>query len=137
MSLVYKTPIISKNTTSKSLEALGCKLQEKFVEYAQNAQFVILPDEGYDGMSKVNVSVDIVVPTVQNKKIFTASIGKNTIKPDSGFDVMEEVEVNGEMTSKDLGIVSSKDIFNIVVLTQSEYDSIAEKDKNTQYLIVE
>lgn len=65
MAIKYTTPEVAKNTTLRDIEALAaqeCKLQEKSVEYTQNAEFVVTPD---DGMSKVNVSVDVVVPTVQ------------------------------------------------------------------------
>lgn len=53
MAIKYTTPEVAKNTTSRDIEALAaqeCKLQEKSVEYTQNAEFVVTPDEGYDGM---------------------------------------------------------------------------------------
>ena len=98
--ITFNTEQVTKNTTSKDLEALnaGCpevKLQEKSVEYTQNAEYVVSPDAGYDGLSKVNVSVDLVVPTVQNSK--TVNITKNgstTVKPDTDYDVVEQVVVN-------------------------------------------
>lgn len=61
MAIVFTSEPVAKNTTTKNLDlikAAECKLQEKSVEYTQNAEFEVLPDEGYDGMSKVNVSVD-------------------------------------------------------------------------------
>lgn len=98
--ITFNTEQVTKNTTSKDLEALntGCpevKLQEKSVEYTQNAEYVVSPDAGYDGLSKVNVSVDLVVPTVQNSK--TVNITKNgstTVKPDTDYDAVEQVVVN-------------------------------------------
>lgn len=96
MAIKYTTPEVAKNTTSRDIEALAaqeCKLQEKSVEYTQNAEFEVLPDEGYDGMSKVNVSVDVVVPTVQaTKEITITQNGPIEILPDSDYDVMEKVE---------------------------------------------
>lgn len=98
--ITFNTEQVTKNTTSKDLEALnaGCpevKLQEKSVEYTQNAEYVVSPDAGYDGLSKVNVSVDLVVPTVQNSK--TVNITKNgstTVKPDTDYDAVEQIVVN-------------------------------------------
>lgn len=98
--ITFNTEQVTKNTTSKDLEALnaGCpevKLQEKSVEYTQNAEYVVSPDAGYDGLSKVNVSVDLVVPTVQNSK--TVNITKNgstTVKPDTDYDAVKQVVVN-------------------------------------------
>lgn len=97
MAIVFTSEPVAKNTTTKNLDlikAAECKLQEKSVEYAQNAEFEVLPDEGYDGMSKVNVSVDVVVPTVQNNK--DASITSNgtiEILPDSDYDAMKKLTV--------------------------------------------
>lgn len=93
----YNTNPVTKNTTSRALETLsaGCNLQEKSVEYTQNKEYEVIPDSGYDGLSKVNVSVDVVVPTVQNTKtVEITSNGETTIKPDSDYDVLEEVKVN-------------------------------------------
>lgn len=96
MAIKYTTPEVAKYTTSRDIESLAaqeCKLQEKSVEYTQNAEFVVTPDEGYDGMSKVNVSVDVVVPTVQaTKEITITSNGLIDILPDPDYDVMEKVE---------------------------------------------
>ena len=96
MVIVFTSEPVAKNTTTKNLDlikAAECKLQEKSVEYTQNAEFEVLPDEGYDGMSKVNVSVDVVVPTVQASKAITITQnGPIEILPDSDYDVMEKVE---------------------------------------------
>lgn len=96
MAIVFTSEPVAKNTTTKNLDlikAAECKLQEKSVEYTQNAEFEVLPDEGYDGMSKVNVSVDVVVPTVQaTKEITITQNGPIEILPDSDYDVMEKVE---------------------------------------------
>ena len=96
MAIKFTSPEVAKNTTSKDLDTIqGCKLQEKSVEYAQNAEFVVLPDSGYAGMSKVNVSVDVVVPTVQdNKDITINQLGTIEILPDSDYDVMKKVTAN-------------------------------------------
>lgn len=97
MAIEFKSPTVAKNTITERLEKQGreAKFQEKSVEYTENNDYQVLPDEGFDGMSKVNVSVDVAVPTVQNSKTVNITAnGTQTISPDSGYDVVEQVVVN-------------------------------------------
>lgn len=97
MAIEFKSPTVAKNTITDRLEKQGreAKLQEKSVEYTENNDYQVLPDEGFDGMTKVNVSVDVAVPTVQNSKTVNITAnGTQTISPDNGYDVVEQVVVN-------------------------------------------
>lgn len=97
MAIEFKSPTVAKNTITDRLEKQGreAKLQEKSVEYTENNDYQVLPDEGFDGMTKVNVSVDVAVPTVQNSKTVNINTnGTKTISPDAGYDVVEQVVVN-------------------------------------------
>ena len=97
MAIEFKSPTVAKNTITERLEKQGreAKLQEKSVEYTQNNDYQVLPDEGFDGMTKVNVSVDVAVPTVQNSKTVNINTnGTQTILPDTDYDVVEQVVVN-------------------------------------------
>lgn len=97
MAIEFKSPTVAKNTITDRLEKQGreAKLQEKSVEYTQNNDYQVLPDEGFDGMTKVNVSVDVAVPTIQNSKTVNINTnGTQTISPDNGYDVVEQVVVN-------------------------------------------
>lgn len=97
MAIEFKSPTVAKNTITDRLEKQGreAKLQEKSVEYTENNDYQVLPDEGFDGMTKVNVSVDVAVPTVQNSKTVNINTnGTQTISPDSGYDAVEQVVVN-------------------------------------------
>ena len=97
MAIEFKSPTVAKNTITDRLEKQGreAKLQEKSVEYTENNDYQILPDEGFDGMTKVNVSVDVAVPTVQNSKTVNINTnGTQTISPDTDYDVVEQVVVN-------------------------------------------
>lgn len=97
MAIEFKSPTVAKNTITDRLEKQGreAKLQEKSVNYTQNNDYQVLPDEGFDGMTKVNVSVDVAVPTIQNSKTVNINTnGTQTISPDNGYDVVEQVVVN-------------------------------------------
>ena len=134
--ITFNTKQVTKNTTSKDLEALnaGCpevKLQEKSVEYTQNAEYVVSPDAGYDGLSKVNVSVDLVVPTVQNSK--TVNITKNgstTVKPDTDYDAVEQVVVNTNipLQEKQVDVLLSEP--TTVILPDTGYTGITKLTVN-------
>ena len=134
--ITFNTEQVTKNTTSKDLEALnaGCpevKLQEKSVEYTQNAEYVVSPDAGYDGLSKVNVSVDLVVPTVQNSK--TVNITKNgstTVKPDTDYDAVEQVVVNTNipLQEKQVDVLLSEP--TTVILPDTGYTGITKLTVN-------
>lgn len=58
-----------------------------------NATTTILPSEGYDGISSVDVDVNI---PIQDKKTVevTSTTGTTTIVPDEGYDGIKEVELN-------------------------------------------
>ena len=97
MAIEFKSPTVAKNTITDRLEKQGreAKLQEKSVNYTENNDYQVLPDEGFDGMTKVNVSVDVAVPTIQNSKTVNINTnGTQTISPDSSYDVVEQVVVN-------------------------------------------
>lgn len=95
MAIKFKTQPVAKNATSRSLDTLStaeCKLQDKTVEYTENSQYEILPDEGYDGIAKVDVTVNVPIPEpkLQSKNYNIVTNGDTTITPDAGF-----VGING------------------------------------------
>ena len=58
-----------------------------------NATTTLLPSEGYDGFSSVEVEVNV---PIQDKKTveITSTTGTTTIVPDEGYDGMKNVELN-------------------------------------------
>lgn len=95
MAIKFTTQPVAKNATSRGLDSLSaaeCKLQDKTVEYVENSQYEILPDEGYDGIAKVDVTVNVPIPEpkLQSKNYNIVTNGDTTITPDAGF-----VGING------------------------------------------
>lgn len=95
MAIKFTTQPVAKNATSRGLDTLSaaeCKLQDKTVEYVENSQYEILPDEGYDGIAKVDVTVNVPIPEpkLQSKNYNIVTNGDTTITPDAGF-----VGING------------------------------------------
>lgn len=135
MAIEFKSPTVAKNTITDRLEKQGreAKLQEKSVEYTQNNEYQVLPDEGFDGMTKVNVSVDVALPTVQNSKTVNINTnGTQTISPDSGYDVVEQVVVNTnvqpKLQEKTVDVLLSDTSTNI--LPDSEFDGMSSVTVN-------
>lgn len=63
-----------------------------------NATTTVLPSEGYDGFSSVDVEVNV---PIQDKKTveITSTTGTTTIVPDEGYDGIKEVELNINATT--------------------------------------
>lgn len=63
-----------------------------------NATTTVLPSEGYDGFSSVDVEVNV---PIQDKKTveITSTTGTTTIVPDEGYDGMKNVELNINATT--------------------------------------
>ena len=60
-----------------------------------NSTTTVLPSEGYDGFSSVDVDVNVNIP-IQDKKTveITSTTGTTTIVPDEGYDGIKNVELN-------------------------------------------
>jgi hypothetical protein len=65
-------------------------LQEKIVTESGD----VLPDEGYDGLSKVIVDVPIPEPVLQEKTVTITENGIIEITPDEGYDGLSKVDVD-------------------------------------------
>ena len=71
------------------------KLQTKGVKYTLNGEYVIDPDEGYDGLSGVGVIVNVSgpAPTLQPISKTYTSNGTYSIIPEEGYDGLSNVDV--------------------------------------------
>lgn len=62
------------------------------VSYSANGDYTVLPDEGYDGMVKVTVSVNVPEKTFTTQEK-TVTVNGDVV-PDSGYDGLSKVTVN-------------------------------------------
>lgn len=60
-------------------------LQEKTISISQNGQSSVTPDNGYNGLSKVDINVAVPIPQLQSKNYSIVTNGDTVISPDSGF----------------------------------------------------
>ena len=71
------------------------KLQSKFAKYTINGEYIIDPDEGYDGLSGVAVVVNVSgpAPNLQPISKTYTSNGNYSITPEEGYDGLSNVDV--------------------------------------------
>lgn len=98
MAIVFTSEPVAKNTTTKNLDlikAAECKLQEKSTTISQNGASSVTPDSGYDGLSKVNITVQVPEKTIQaNKTVSITTNGQTIVSPDPSNDGMAQVTVD-------------------------------------------
>lgn len=98
MAIVFTSEPVAKNTTTKNLDlikAAECKLQEKSTTISQNGASSVTPDSGYDGLSKVDITVQVPEKTIQaNKTVSITTNGQTIVSPDPSNDGMAQVTVD-------------------------------------------
>lgn len=108
-----KIPDADGGAAEFNLEAMT---QEKTVEIIQNGTTEILPDEGYDGLSKVTVNVDVKSsdPQTQIKRVdLHLTSDSQTVTPDENF-LLSSVIINKPATLKPENIKDNIDVAGVV-----------------------
>ena len=97
MALVFKTPITTLNTTTKDIQNINghcppcpdcpeVKLDSVEANYTENGEYSITPKQGFDGISNVDITVNVPSDVNnQNKEITVSSNGSQTISADAGY----------------------------------------------------
>lgn len=102
MAIVFKTPKSTLNTTSKQIQNLGgdcppCPepvLEGKELEYTQNGEYTVTPEQGVDGFSSIDVTVNVPSDVNnQNKSVTITENGTSTVSADSGYSGLGDVTV--------------------------------------------
>lgn len=124
-------PASEFDTEILSIETAG-NYQSKTLNITQNGNYNLLPDQEFDAISNVNISVS-VSPVLQNKTITE----NGSYTADSGYDGLDTVIVNvpsGIMTQEeyDLALATAYDILqrDIPMYTELEYI----ESTGTQYI---
>lgn len=102
MAIVFKTPKSTLNTTSKQIQNLGgdcppCPepvLEGKELEYTQNGEYTVTPEQGVDGFSSIDVTVNVPTVNNQNKSVTITENGTSTVSADSGYSGLGDVTVD-------------------------------------------
>ena len=88
---------ISKATVTVNVPSEEPVLQQKTIDIAENGSYSVNPDAGVDGLSNVNINVDVppvpITPNLQDKSIEITENGNTIITPADGYDGLSQVEV--------------------------------------------
>ena len=88
---------ISKATVTVNVPSEEPVLQTKSIDIAENGSYSLAPDAGVDGLSNVNINVDVppvpITPNLQEKSIEITENGNTIISPAEGYDGLSQVEV--------------------------------------------
>ena len=113
MALVFNTPKSALNTTSKDIQNLSSdcppcpevNLTTADVEYTENGEYTVTPEAGYDGLTQVDITVN--VPSVKNQdKLVVPTTSSQTITADSGYSGIGTVNVEAVTSSIDANITA-------------------------------
>lgn len=87
---------------NKGIEVIEPIVQEKQIEIVENGTLNVTPDEGYDGLSKVEITTSVPEPTLTNLNV-TPTTSEQTFNHE-GYDGYGNVVVNGVTSNIDNNI---------------------------------
>lgn len=124
MAIVFKTPKSTLNTTSKQIQNLGgncppCPepvLEGKELNYTQNGEYTVTPEQGVDGFSSIDVTVNVPSDINNQNKSVNPSTSSQTVEADSGYSGLGTVTVNAVTSSIDANISAGNIKKDITIL---------------------
>ena len=88
---------ISKATVTVNVPSEEPTLQSKSIDIAENGSYSLAPDAGIDGLSNVNINVDVPPvpsePVLQDKSIDITKNGNYSVSPDADVDGLNRVDI--------------------------------------------
>lgn len=124
MALVFNTPKSALNTTSKDIQNLSSdcppcpevNLTTADVEYTENGEYTVTPEEGYDGLTQVDITVNIPSDVKNQDKFVTPTTSSQTITADSGYSGLGTVSVSAVTSSIDANIAAGNIKSGVTIL---------------------
>jgi hypothetical protein len=110
------------------------KTQTKSINIIENGTSTVLPDENYDALDEVDITVNVPIPApnLQNKNVNIVENGNTEVEPDAGYDGLNKVNINVNVPSSEPNL-QSKDITitengTATVEPDTGYDGISDID---------
>lgn len=105
--------------------------QEKSVTITENGTTEVLPDDGYDGLDKVTINVQ-VSPTIQEKRVSPTTEAQEVV-PDTGYDGLSKVTIAPVTSAIDANIKADNIKAGVTILgvtgTQQGYITVASVEE--------
>lgn len=124
MALVFNTPKTAINTTTRDMQNLSSdcppcpevNLTTADVEYTENGEYTVTPEEGYDGLTQVDITVNIPSDVRNQDKLVVPTTSSQTITADSGYSGIGTVSVEAVTSSIDANIAAGNIKKNVSIL---------------------
>lgn len=130
MAIVFKTPKSTLNTTSKQIQNVdgNCPpcpepvLEGKELNYTQNGEYTVTPEQGVDGFSSIDVTVNVPSDVNNQDKTVSPSTSSQSVSADSGYSGLGTVTVNPVTSSIDANIQPENILSGVTILGVSGTD---------------
>jgi hypothetical protein len=110
------------------------KTQTKSINIIENGTSTVLPDENYDALDEVDITVNVPIPApnLQNKNVNIVENGNTEVEAEDGYDGLNKVNINVNVPSEEPNL-QSKDITIIAngttkVEPDANYDGLSDVD---------
>ena len=101
-SVITKRLNVTANGTycedGKAYTPVSVNVQPTLQSKSVTENGTVTPDEGYDGLSSVNVAVPGSEPNLQSKSVSITANGSETVTADTGYDGLSEVDITTNVT---------------------------------------
>lgn len=88
---------------------------------SQNGEFNVYPKQGYDGLSRIKINVDVPTEIISQSKSVIPSRVSQTVYPDEGYNTLSRVIVSGDDDLIASNIKSGVSIFGVTGTYGNQY----------------
>ena len=117
MAIVFNTPKSALNTTSGAIQVKnGDNLQSKEVTINEEGEFTVKADNGYYGLSEVDITVDVPSDVHNQNVSVSPETTQQVITPEEGYTGLGEVTVGAVTSAIDNNITAGNIKKDVTIL---------------------
>lgn len=116
---------LSDVSISVQVAGTPATVQAKSVSYNTNGEYTVTPDQGYDGLSSVDISVNVPTPApVLQSKTVDSSTESQSVAPDQGYDGLSQVTVNPYTVESDSSTLTQNGTYSFTPQSADALSSV-------------